>query len=215
VKRVDTSAAFFFAIENQETGVLVYRAHKAAFGDLAGTPIPVRRAQFVADQALVAQNVQVGVGPWPETLEANKAAYFNAFVARAAFTAAFPATMTPAQFVDKLNQHAEGALTQAERDTLVGELAGGAKTRAQVLRAVAEDETFAQTQFRRAFVFMQYVGYLRRDPDAADFRGVEDPGFEGFHFWLGKLNQFNGSYIDAEMVKAFITSIEYRQRFGQ
>jgi len=29
-----------------------------------------------------------------------------------------------------------------------------------------------------------------------------------------ELNQFNGNYIDAEMVKAFITSIEYRQRFG-
>jgi hypothetical protein len=36
----------------------------------------------------------------------------------------------------------------------------------------------------------------------------------GYDFWLTKLNQFNGNYIDAEMVKAFITSIEYRQRFG-
>ena len=215
VKRVDTSAAFFFAIEFQETGVLVYRTHKAAFGDLPNLPVPLRRADFVADQALIAQNVQVGIGNWPEPLEANKVAYFNAFVARAAFTTAFPTTMTPAQFVDKLNQNAEGALSQAERDQLVNELTSGAKSRAQVLRAVAEDETLKQTQFRRAFVFMQYVGYLRRDPDAPDFRGLPDPNFDGFHFWLGKLNQFNGSYIDAEMVKAFITSIEYRQRFGQ
>ena len=36
----------------------------------------------------------------------------------------------------------------------------------------------------------------------------------GYDFWLTKLNQFNGNYINAEMVKAFITSIEYRQRFG-
>jgi hypothetical protein len=37
----------------------------------------------------------------------------------------------------------------------------------------------------------------------------------GYNFWLSKLNQFNGNYVEAEMVKAFITSIEYRQRFGQ
>jgi hypothetical protein len=35
-----------------------------------------------------------------------------------------------------------------------------------------------------------------------------------YHFWLGKLNQFNGNFVNAEMVKAFIASGEYRQRFG-
>jgi len=64
-------------------------------------------------------------------------------------------------------------------------------------------------------VLMQYFGYLRRDPDAPDFQNNPDPNFLGYNFWLGKLDQFNGSYIDAEMVKAFITSIEYRRRFGQ
>ena len=50
---------------------------------------------------------------------------------------------------------------------------------------------------------MEYFGYLRRDPDTA-----------GFNFWLNKLNAFGGNFIAAEMVKAFITSNEYRQRFG-
>jgi len=50
---------------------------------------------------------------------------------------------------------------------------------------------------------MQYFGYLRRDPDTS-----------GFNAWLGKLNNFGGSFINAEMVKAFISSSEYRQRFG-
>jgi hypothetical protein len=36
----------------------------------------------------------------------------------------------------------------------------------------------------------------------------------GFDFWLMKVNNFNGSFVNAEMVKAFITSIEYKQRFG-
>jgi hypothetical protein len=39
--------------------------------------------------------------------------------------------------------------------------------------------------------------------------------FSGYNFWLGKLDQFNGNYVNAEMVKAFITSLEYRRRFGQ
>jgi len=38
--------------------------------------------------------------------------------------------------------------------------------------------------------------------------------YDGYNFWLDKLNMFNGSYVDAEMVKAFIISGEYRQRFG-
>jgi hypothetical protein len=38
--------------------------------------------------------------------------------------------------------------------------------------------------------------------------------FDGYNFWLGKLNEFNGNFVNAEMVKAFIVSGEYRQRFG-
>jgi Tol biopolymer transport system component len=79
----------------------------------------------------------------------------------------------------------------------------GLLTRAQVLRIVAESVEFRQAEFRPAFVLMEYFGYLRRDPDA-----------EGYNFWLNKLNAFNGDYIRAEMVKAFINSGEYRQRFG-
>ena len=48
----------------------------------------------------------------------------------------------------------------------------------------------------------------RRDPD-----GAPDVDYTGYEFWLQKLNQFNGNFIEAVMVKAFITSIEYRQRF--
>jgi len=32
--------------------------------------------------------------------------------------------------------------------------------------------------------------------------------------WVTKLNQFNSNFANAEMVKAFISSTEYRQRFG-
>ena len=58
---------------------------------------------------------------------------------------------------------------------------------------------------------MQYFGYLRRNPDDPPEAGLD---FGGYNFWLGKLNQFNGNFVNAEMVKAFIVSGEYKQRFG-
>jgi len=56
---------------------------------------------------------------------------------------------------------------------------------------------------------MQYFGYLRRDPNV-----TPDSDYSGYDFWLTKLNQFNGNFVNAEMVKAFISSDEYRHRFG-
>jgi hypothetical protein len=217
VKRVDTSAAFFLSIEFQETGYLVYRMYKAAFGDInpPTVPIPVRHEEFITDSQRIGNGIEVGVGDWFNRLEANKGAYASEFVARQRFLDAYSPAMTAAQIVDKLNQNAGGPLSQAERDALVADLAAGTKTRAQVLRAVAEDQTLRDAEFRKAFVLMQYFGYLRRDPDAVGFNGQPDPNFEGFKFWLGKLNEFDGDFRRAEMVRAFIESIEYRQRFGQ
>ena len=100
-------------------------------------------------------------------------------------------------------------LSSPERDQLVSELSSGAKNRAQVLRAVAEDSDLARNEFNKAFVLMQYYGYLLRNPN-----DLPDLNFDGYFFWLGKLNQFNGNFVEAEMVKAFLASIEYRQRFG-
>jgi hypothetical protein len=62
-----------------------------------------------------------------------------------------------------------------------------------------------------AFVLMQYFGYLQRNPYDPPESTLD---YSGYNFWLGKLNQFNGDYIAAELVKAFISSSEYRQRFG-
>ena len=89
------------------------------------------------------------------------------------------------------------------RNSLLAGLDATTDTRAGVLRKVAEYAFLKDREFNNAFVFMEYAGYLRRDPDAS-----------GFNFWLTKLNEFNGSFVNAEMVKAFIASSEYRQRFG-
>jgi hypothetical protein len=75
---------------------------------------------------------------------------------------------------------------------------------------VADNAALRQAELSRAFVLMQYYGYLRRDPD-----NQPDTDFGGWKFWLDKLNQFQGNFVQAEMVKAFISSDEYQKRFGQ
>jgi hypothetical protein len=208
VKRIDTSAAFFLSIEFQETGYLVYLMHKAAFGNVSGTPVPVRFNDFLRDTQEIGRGVVVNLGDWRAQIEANKQAFVNGFVDRAAFVNLYPTAQTPAQYVNALNTNAGLVLTPAEVTDLAARLADGRETRATALRRVAEDADFRAAEFNRAFVLMQYFGYLRRDPDASP-----DTSFEGYNFWLGKLNDFGGDYRRAEMVKAFITSIEYRHRF--
>ena len=100
-------------------------------------------------------------------------------------------------------------LSSSERDQLVSDLTSGAKTRGQVLRAVAEDSDLTNSEFNRAFVLMQYFGYLRRNPNDAP-----DSDYTGYDFWLTKLNQSGADFVNGEMVKAFIVSGEYRHRFG-
>ena len=208
VKRVDTSAAFFLSIEFQNTGYLVYLLHKAAFGNVPGTPVPVRLSDFLRDTQEIGRGVVVGQNGWPALLEANKRDFVNAFVDRAAFANLYQTGQTPTQYVNALNTNAGLVLTPAEVSDLAARLSDGRETRATALRRVAEDADFRAAEFNRAFVLMQYFGYLRRDPDASP-----DTSFEGYNFWLSKLNDFGGDYRKAELVKAFLASIEYRKRF--
>ena len=78
----------------------------------------------------------------------------------------------------------------SERDHLVSELTSKAKTRAQVLRAVAENSALNNSERNRAFVLMQYYGYLRRNPYDPPEATLD---YQGYNFWLGKPNQFNGN----------------------
>jgi uncharacterized repeat protein (TIGR01451 family) len=226
IKRINVSAAFFLSIEFQGTGYLVERIYKTAYGDASGTStfngvhqlsVPVVRFnEFLPDTQEIGLGVIVGQGNWQQQLENNKQAFCAEFVQRSRFTSAFPSSMTAAQFVDTLNTNAGNPLSQSERDQLVTDLSTNAKTRAQVLRAVAEDQDLNSAEFNRAFVLMQYFGYLRRNPN-----DPQDTDYTGYDFWLTKLNNFTQPGDDAlvrvqkaDMVKAFIVSAEYRNRFG-
>jgi hypothetical protein len=225
VKRINVSAAFYLSSEFQETGYLVERLYKSAYGDATGNstlngahqlPVPIIRFnEFLPDTQQIGDGVVVGALGWQQVLETNKQAFVADFVQRSRFTTALPTSLTPAQFVDQINANAGNVLSAGERATAIGLFAGAGNTsnltaRAQALRQVAEDQNFQSAEFNRAFVLIQYFGYLRRNPNDGP-----DTDHTGFDFWLTKLNQFNGNFADAEMVKAFIISTEYRQRSGQ
>ncbi|HYX28582.1 MAG TPA: hypothetical protein VE863_08450, partial [Pyrinomonadaceae bacterium] len=213
VKRIDTSAAFFLSIEFQQTGYLVERTYLAAFGDLANAPVPLKLSEFKLDTQEIGKGVIVNQTGWETKLENNKQAFMSEFVQRARFVSAYPTTMSPDQFVDALFINAGVTPTPSDRTVAVSEFgqattASSTAARAHALRDVAENSTLAGHEFNRAFVLMQYFGYLRRDPNA-----TPNTDFSGYDFWLTKLDAFNGSFRNAEMVKAFLSSTEYRQRF--
>ena len=223
LKRVNVSAAFYLAIEYQQTAYLVERMYKTAYGDATGTsttgglhelavPI-VRFHELAVDSKQIAQGVIVNQAGWAALLENNTQNFMNQFVQRPRFTAQFPTSMTPSQFVDKLNQNAGTVLSASERATAIGLFGSAADTsnvsaRAQALRQVAENQNLYKAEFNRAFVLVQYFGYLRRNPNEG-----RDTDYSGYDYWLNKLNEFNGNFVNADMVKAFIVSSEYRGRF--
>jgi hypothetical protein len=202
-QRVNVSAAFFLSIEFQKTGFLVHRAIRAAFNRLP------RYREFIRDTQALGLDVVVGQGNWEQQLEANERQFADEFVARPEFVSIYGG-LSDEQYVDALNGNTGGSLSPSERDALVAGLGGMTETRATVLRKVAEDADFAAREVNSAFVLAQYFGYLRRNPNDAP-----DSDFVGFNFWLAKLNQFGGDFRRAEMVRAFVSSNEYRARFGQ
>jgi len=219
MKRINVSAAFFLSIEFQQTGYLVERIYKTAYADAGGSstfngfhqisvPI-VRFNEFLPDTQQIGQGVVVGQTGWEQQLETNKQNFTAQFVQRSRFTDRYPSTMLPTTFVDTLNRNAGSPLSTTELTQLEVQHTTGQKNRAQVLRQIAEHPNLVNAEFNRAFVLMQFIGYLRRNPN-----DPPDADYTGYDFWLNKLNQFNGNFANAEMVKAFINSAEYRSRFG-
>jgi hypothetical protein len=217
LKRINVSAAFFISIEFQQTGYLVYRIYKASHGNLPGLPVPIKLGEFLPDTQQIGQGVIVNQTGWEQVLENNKQAFTSEFVQRSRFTSAFPTSLTPTQFVDALFANAGVTPAASDRTAAISEFGSATDisnvaARSGALRRVAENSTFTQQEFNKAFVLMQYFGYLRRNPNDPPEPTLD---FTGYNFWLDKLDQFHGNFADAEMVKAFINSGEYRQRFGQ
>jgi hypothetical protein len=202
-KRINVSAAYILSIEFQQSGYLLHLLQKESFGGLP------KYAAFMRDLQEVSQGIVVNSPGWQQKLAANQQQFAQHWVNRPSFKAAYDG-MANAAYVDGLFANAGFLPTPAERDALVTRLDNATETRAQVLLDVTGNAAFRQQEQNSAFVLMQYFGYLRRDPDSGP-----NSDLSGYYFWLNKLNQFNGDYQQAEMVRAFLDSLEYRGRFGQ
>jgi len=185
--RVHVSAGFFLSDEFRGRGYWAYKFYEVGFD---------RRpmyAEFVPDMA------QVGGPQSPQSEALSKAAYMDAFVQRQEFKNRYDA-LSNAAYVDALETNAEVNL--ANKTVLVDALNTSQKTRAQVLREIVELQSVEDKFFVRAFVAMQYFGYLRRDPDTI-----------GYNNWVTTLTADPSNF--RHMIFGFIFSNEYRQRFGQ
>lgn len=188
-RRISVSAAFFIEQEFQDTGSFVYRFYK---GTLSRRP---NYAEFVPDRSRIVGGAN---------LEASKQAFANAWTQRAEFLQKYPQSLSAGGFVNALLttvKETSGVDLSAQRQSYVDQLQAGG-SRAQIIRSVVDTAAFQQAEYNRAFVLMQYFGYLKRDPDA-----------DGYNFWLDVLsNRVAGNY--RAMVCAFITSAEYQDRFS-
>ena len=184
--RVHVSAGFFLSEEFRGRGYFAYKFYEVGF-DRRPT-----YAEFVPDM------VQVGGPQSPESEVISKAVYTDAFAQRQEFKNRYDALSNSA-YVDALETNADVVLT--DKAALVAALNGNQKTRAQVLREIVELPSVTDSFFIRAFVAMQYFGYLRRDPDTI-----------GYDNWVNTLTADPSNF--RHMIFGFIFSDEYRRRFG-
>ena len=191
-QRIGVSGAFFVEQEFQLSGSYIDDVYAGALGR------PPAFVEYSSDR----QTVVGGAN-----LDEAKTAFARSFVQRAEFTDRYQANTTPGSFVDALIQNVQlsGVDLSGQRTSLIDLYNSGGNTidgRAAVVRAIADNAAFKQSQYNSAFVLTQYFSYLRRDPDQ-----------NGYNFWLNILNNGDpGNYRG--MVCSFTTSREYQNRFS-
>jgi hypothetical protein len=187
--RIKIAMSTFQSAEFQSRGYWAYRFYEVAFGRRPSY------SEFIPDMA------QVGGPKSPQEEALAKDQYMNEFVLRGAFVNGYAATVNnPTAYVDTLLQTA-GLANHPLRATLMAQLQGGQKTRAQVLREIVESKEVEDRFYIRGFVSMMYYGFLRRDPDQT--------GFQNY------VNQLNQTWDPRKVTFDFIYSAEYMGRFGK
>jgi hypothetical protein len=189
-RRIDVSAAFFVEGEFQSTGLFYFLTDRATLGGLP----PYQR--YVRERP----NLATGSS-------AEREAFLARWVQLDEFTEKYPAKLSPERFVAVLvdqTKTATGVDLSGETNNFVNiykQANNQVEARARVLRLIVENPQITLAEYDKAFVLMQYFGYLQRDPDAG-----------GYEFWLRLLTQNPRNY--RSMVCAFITSAEYQRRFS-
>ena len=209
--RVQVSSGFFRSTEFGEKGYWIYRFYEASLG---------RRPQFVEFMPEMRRLSGLMTDAEQETRRAD---FIGRFMQLPEFTNNFAGLTDAAhasQFIAKLEQIGRvtlpatattdpGQPPQYGRQELINKMANSQFTAAQTLRAFIEQKVVWDTYFYRAFVAMQYFGYLRRDPEAA-----------GYDDWVDVLTNGRASAGVApgdyrHLIFGFVYSVEYRERFGK
>src|SRR5207237_10354228 len=174
-------------------------------------------SEFIPDAQFVGAGILVNSQLSAAKINQNKADFAAQFVNctdatryRCAEFKAIYDGLNNQQYVDKLFLTTGVNASASDRAALVNGLNGGTETRASVLQKVVDGivvisegnqqftttygQAFYNSEFNRAFVQMEYFGYLRRDPDAP-----------GYAHWLDKLNCY-GDFVSSEMVLYFIVT---------
>ena len=205
--RILVSQSFFGSPEFRLKGYYVFLFYKVAFGSLSTPNYLPAYSEIIPDMRAVTGQTST------ETFQ-KRAAFAEAFTVRPAFRNLYDALANDAYVDALLARHALTTIHTPDpadpestnfvtltRDDLIGRLNSSALTRGQVLRAIAQSREMDAREFNRAFVAMQYYGYLRRTPETA-----------GYNAWLNYLNTHPTDF--RTMVNGFMNSTEYRLRFG-
>jgi hypothetical protein len=192
---VSVAVAFFIEQEFQQTGLYIYDVYSSALG---------RRPAFT--EYLSDRQQVVGGG----NLELEKMAFAESIVQRAEFATTYQANTTAESFVEAMIQSVQtsGIDLSGARDILIATYNSGSSidaSRGAVVRTIADNVTFRQSQYNQAFVLTEYFAYLRRDAEP-----------DGYNFWMNVLNNSGGGDPGnyRGMVCSFVTSAEYQQRFS-
>ncbi len=200
--RLTVSAAFFGSPEFQLKGFYVFRFYRLVFKSLP------QYSDIVADMRAV-------TGQTEQEVYQKKAAFADAYTQRPFFISTFGGQSNEQYVATLMGHYSLTSITTPDPATpdgtqkvtltstdLVNRLNAATLTRAQVLRAIADSDQVGTAEFTRAFVAMQYYGYLRRTPEDS-----------GYNAWLNYLNAHPGDF--RTMVNGFMNSGEYRLRFGR
>jgi glucose/arabinose dehydrogenase len=183
--RLAVSSGIFLSPEFRDRGYFVYKFYAASLGRFP------RYDEFMLDRARVS-----GFQSAAE-LEQSKLDFIADFMNRQEFHSIYDSQTTARAFVETLLSRA--GVTLANKETLIGQLQAGQKTRAQVLREIVEGAEVDARFFNEATIVMHYFGYLRRDPDAL------------YQHWVDVLQQ-TGNF--RAITNGFVNSAEYRFRFA-
>ena len=203
--RIIVSKSFFESQEFRLKGLYTFTFYRVAFNRLP------EYAEIIPDMRSV-------TGQTASDVYARRALFPASFAQRQEFRSAYDA-LSPTAYINALldrygllsittpdPQNPEGGtkvtLTRADLSARLGAHDASNLTRAQALRAIVESDEVRAAEFTRAYVAMQYYGYLRRTPETS-----------GFNAWL---NHLNAHPTDTRtMVNGFVNSGEYRARFGK